>query len=336
MKTAYGFSAILLVIVLVMPAWGEDEILPVKLATALSIDHPTCQAMTFLQRELGDRLRIQIFPDAQLGSPAEILEELRFGNIELGVIPLDMLASLAPQLSVLAMPYIFRDDGHRFRVLDGPLGIKLLDLLAKQNLIGLGFFDTGMYNLITKRRYVMKPEQLQGLKIGVIANCPDKDCQNVIARLIVASLTAQGAVAEPVSPEDVIAALQAERFDGWQGHEADCLVFKFFETGTPYFTYTKSTGIPDVLVASKMWFDALAPGTQKVVQKAANVTIRQQRQLWADLVQNTITQLEAKGMKFETAPRDPFVKIIQPVYAKMYEELGAESEGFVQAIMAVK
>jgi TRAP-type C4-dicarboxylate transport system substrate-binding protein len=340
MKRRCFLSLILLFAVLVMPAQGDTEPVLVKLGTVLGIDHPACQSLTYFQRKIGEMLdnpiRIHIFPDSQLGTTHDLLEGLRFGDIEMGILPTDVLASLAPLLSAVSMPYIFRDDGHRFRVLDGPIGIKLLDLLKNNNLIGLGFFDTGMKNVVTKQQHIVKPEHLQGLKIGVITDRPEDDCQNIISQLSGDSLTAQGAVIEPMNPGEVYDAFQSDRIGGWEGTEPECVFFKIFETGAIYFTYTKHTSVPDVLVASKIWFDSLSPEMQHALQKVARLTVRQQRQLWEECVQNAIAQLEAAGMKFEAIDREPFYTAVQPVYTKMYERLGPGFEELVQTIMAVK
>ena len=103
-----------------------------------------------------------------------------------------------------------------------------------------------------------------------------------------------------------------------------------------YFTYTRHTSIPDVLVASKLWFDRLSPEMQDAIRRAARLTVRRQRILWTDFVQESISQLQTAGMKFEIIEREPFYEAVQPVYTEMYQELGPEFEEVVQAIMAIK
>jgi len=331
---------LLLCVVLVIPVQGHAEALFVKLGTVLKPEHPTCQALTYFQQELrkisGNQIDLQIFPDAQLGAAPTILEGVQFGDIELGVVSSETLVSLAPLLSAVSLPYIFRDDGHRFRVLDGPVGGQLLDSLKQRNLIGLGFFDTGMRNLVTKPRPIKTPADLQNLKIGITRACPDNDGRNLPAQLTVSTFTAMGAVVESLCPEEVYQAFQSDRIDGWEGNEPDCVLLKIVETGAVHFTYSQYSAVPDVLVASKLWFDTLAPEIQQAIRKAARMTVRHQRELWTNVVQDAISQLEAAGMKFETVAREPFYEAVQPVYTKMDEELGPEFAEFVQAIMAVK
>jgi TRAP-type C4-dicarboxylate transport system substrate-binding protein len=279
---------------------------------------------------------MQVFPDSYLGTAHEILDGLRFGNIEMGILSSDILTSLSPLLSGVSMPYIFRDDTHRFRVWDGPVGVQILNSLEKRNLIGLGFLDTGMRNLVTKQQHIKAPDDLQGMKVGSINDCLEDDCPNLPLQLSRRTLAAMGAVVETIREEEMDEALQSERIAGWESNEPDCISLKIFETGAIYFTYTRHTSIPDVLVASKIWFDRLSPEMQDAIRRAARLTVRHQRILWADFVRESISQLQTAGMRFEIIEREPFFEAVQPVYAEMYEELGLEFEEIVQAIMAVK
>jgi TRAP-type C4-dicarboxylate transport system substrate-binding protein len=331
---------ILLFVVSGVATQGEVGSPFVKLGTVLTPEHPTCQSLLFFQQEIGNlsdsQMNIQIFPDAQLGTAYEILEGLRFGNIEMGVLPSDILTSLSPLISAVAMPYIFRNDDHKFHVLDGPVGVQLLGLLEKYNLVGLGFLDTDMKNLVTKQQHIKAPEDFQDMKIGRTSDYPEDDSQNLMLQLSVRTLTAMGAIVEPLSQEEVYKALQSENIDGWESSESNCISLKIFETGATYFTYSRHISIPDVLVVSRIWFDSLSPETQKAIQKAARLTIKRQRKLWANFVRDATTQLEDAGMKFETIDRESFYNAIQPVYAQIYEELGPGFEELIQAIIAVK
>lgn len=319
---------------------GNAEPVCIKVGMAVNADHPTYKSFNAFGQEMREihdnQIHMQIFPDSRLGSAYEILNGLRFGNIEMGVLSSDILTSLSPLLSVVSLPYIFRDDEHRFRVWDGPVGVQILNSLEKHNLIGLGFFDTGMRNLVTKQQHITTPKDFQDMKVGRIRNCPEDDGQNLLAQLSVNTFAAMGAVVEPMSQEEVYAALQSERIDGWESSEPDCISLKISETGAIYFTYTRHTSVPDILVASRSWFDSLAPEMQNAIRKAARNTIRHQRMRWADFVQESISQLRSAGMKFEIIDREPFYEAVRPIYAKMYAELGLEFEEVVQAIIAVK
>lgn len=319
---------------------GHTAPILVKLGTALPPDHPTSKSLRFFRDEIEQsregQMSIQIFPDTQLGTAYEILDGLQFGNIEMGVLSSELLARRFPLLATVSMPYIFRDEEHLFRVLDGPVGMQFLNSLEQRNLIGLGFLDTSMRNLLTRQDHIRNPEELKGQKIGIIRKCSRQDCQSTITRIVEYSLSALESSPELIDPQDAYTSLQSDTIFGLECSIAEILSLKLYETGATYFTSGMYYAIPDVLVASKRWFDTLSPEMQHTLRNASRKTVWQQRKLWAEKVQGAISKLEAEGVTFETSNPELFRKAVQPVYTKMYEEFGPEFEELIQAIMAVK
>ncbi len=312
-----------------------------KLGTDLPPDHPTSKSLHSFQQEieqlLDGQMTIQIFPDAQLGTAYEILDGLQFGNIEMGVLSSELLACRLPLTAVISIPYIFRDDEHRFRFLDGPGGVQLLNALEQSNLIGLGFLDTSMRMLLTKQDPIRKPEELQGKKIGVMHRCSQQNCQVPISRIVEQSLSALGVLPEPrMDQQNVYNALQSEAISGLECSVTEVLSLKLYETGATYFSAGMFYAVPDILVASKRWFDSLSPEIQRTIQNVSRKAAWQQRKLWADKIQKIVSELEAEGVKFEATDPKSFRNGVQPVYSKLYEEFGPEFEELIQVIKAVK
>ena len=339
MKKIGGSSFLLAVVLFGLAAAGQAEPLFVKLGAALPPEHPTSQALTALQQEIGKmrapQMEMQIFPAAQFGAASEMLAGVEFGGIELGVFSAELLAARSPLLAAIAMPYIFRDEEQRLRVLDGPVGAHILDALKQRNLIGLGFFDAGAQNLLTKKQPVKTPADLQGLKIGRVNACPEPDCRNLLAQLASRTFAAMGATVELLRPEDAAEAFRTGRIDGWEGNALDCKRLQIVDAGAAYFTQTGQSAIPDVLVASKRWFETLSPEAQQALQQAARVTVRRQRELWRNALEKASAECAAAGVTFETPVREPFYNAVQPVYREMEQERRAEFEQLLQTMRAV-
>ena len=341
MKKIWCISSVLVIALCVFPVWGDAESVLVKFGTVLDAAHPSSQALNYFRQAMvaayDKNVNIRIFPDSQLGAAREILEGVQFGSIEIGLFSADILAPLSPLLAAVSMPYIFRDDGHRFRVLDGPVGRQLLDSLERSNVIGLGFFDSGAKSLLTTQKHIAAPEDLRDLRIGRFSLCSEDDCQNLAWRVTAEAFTAMGAALEPLSQTEFDESRQAGELDGWEGTVVDCRHLDASEAATLYFTSTQHTVIPDVLVASKAWFDTLSPETQAEIRKAARQAVQRQRTLWADAVREANARLEEAGMKFDAPQaREPFYNAVQAVYAQMYAQLGPEFEALIHAILAVK
>lgn len=72
---------------------------------------------------------------------------------------------------VFDIPFVFDDPKHARRVLDGPFGQKLLDLLLKRTGVkGIVYGENGMHQFTTTKTPAHTPEDLAGLKIRVMEN----------------------------------------------------------------------------------------------------------------------------------------------------------------------
>lgn len=215
------------------------------------------------------------------------------------------MGQFSRSLQVVSLPFIWRDLDHQHAVLDGPVGERLMKALETSGYTGLAFFDAGFRSITTRVGPVRKPEDLKGLKIRVMESKP-----------LVDTITAFGAVAVPMGQSDVYVALQQKVIDGWENNEPTVLSFNMQEVA-PYFSYTRHTSIPDIMVMSKRLFDSLPPAYQKAVLEAARETVPYQRQIWADYIGDAVAQLEAKGMKFNEVDD---IKAFQNKVLHIYKE----------------
>jgi TRAP-type C4-dicarboxylate transport system substrate-binding protein len=340
MKRARFLLVMTVVFLLASEQAGNADVIFAKLGTTLSSTHPTSQALINLQQEieqsLAGQLYVQLFPEAQLRNAVEILEGLQFGDIEIGVVPSELLVPSAPEFLAVSLPYIFRDNEHRFRVLDGPVGMQILNSLKQHNLIGLGFLDTGIRNILTRQEAVETPEVLQGQKIGILRRCPKSDCQGIIPELIKQSLIILGATPKLIEPKESFVSLQTEIISGLECHQAEILELKLYELESVYFTSGMYYSVPDVLVVSKRWFDALTPQIQHVLREASRSTVRRQRTLWSAHEKEIFSAIEAQGVVIKASNQEIFQNTIQALYTAIHEKFGVTFTDVVRSIMAIK
>ena len=312
-----------------------------KFGTILPSDHPTVRSLLSFQKRierlLHGQFTIQIFPDAQLGTGCDLLEGIQFGNIELGVVSLELLTPQTPLLASISMPYIFRDYEHQLRVLDGPIGRHLLQSLENVNLIGLGFLDTGTRNILITHADFHAPRDFQDQQIGVITSCPNVDTENLILQLSQQYFHALGAEGKVVSAKESLSELLAESltgleipslFPGLTEHE--------YAAEKRYIIQTGHILVPDVIVASKRWFDALPVESQEALLTSASTMIRRQRGLWSEANREWQATLETTGIEFKPVDKAAFRESVDPVRHLLQERLGNEFDRILEAINQVK
>ena len=113
------------------------------------------------------RHRIRVFHSRQLGEESQTIEQTRVGAIDLDRINVGAMSDVAPELKVLASPFLFRSVDHLNKVIDGPIGEEILGALEPYGFIGMTFYDSGARSIYTVRQPVRALADLKGMRIRV-------------------------------------------------------------------------------------------------------------------------------------------------------------------------
>jgi len=109
---------------------SEARTKTIKLAHALDTSHPVHKSLVYMSERFaeksGGKYRIDIYPSGQLGSEREYVELLQIGSLGMTKVSCSVLEGFVDKMKVFSMPYLFRDDEHRFKVLEGEIGRELL------------------------------------------------------------------------------------------------------------------------------------------------------------------------------------------------------------------
>lgn len=261
-----------------------------KLASVLPESHPVHKALVFFADKMAERtngdVKITLFPAGQLGQEKDYIEGVKLGSIELTKVSAGPMGQYAPTLQVVSLPFIWRDLDHQHKVLQGPIGERLMKDMEKEGFKGLAFLDAGFRSVTTAKGPIYTPADLKGLKIRVMQSKP-----------LIDTINALGATAVPMGQSEVYTALQTKVIDGWENNEPTVLSFNMQEVAK-YYSYTRHTSIPDFLVMSKRVFDRAPKYVQDAILATAKDTIQEHNRLWALMIDDTVKQLKAKGMIF--------------------------------------
>src|SRR3989442_15777511 len=93
------------------------------------LGYPTVEAIVRMGKKLeaqtGGKYSIQMFPSMQLGGEKEMIEQAQVGALQIARISVGAVSLIEDDLNVFNMPFIFRDEQHMRKVIDGPTGEKL-------------------------------------------------------------------------------------------------------------------------------------------------------------------------------------------------------------------
>ncbi|MEZ5864739.1 MAG: TRAP transporter substrate-binding protein DctP [Geminicoccaceae bacterium] len=125
----------------------------------------------FLETQSNGRIEVQIFPGSQLGSFREMVEQVNANTLEVAHTAVGGLVGFMPEMQVIELPYMVRDDAVAECMIRGPFFEEAREtFLAKSgnvNLIGVG--NTGRFrSFFTANKLVKNADDLKGIKMRVI------------------------------------------------------------------------------------------------------------------------------------------------------------------------
>ncbi|NHE56019.1 TRAP transporter substrate-binding protein [Cyclobacterium sp. GBPx2] len=280
-----------------------------KLGHGLDTSHPVHEAMLYLAEKAKEKsdgkMIVQVYPNQQLGTERELVELLQIGSLSMTKVSTAAMEGFAPEIKILGQPYLFRDDAHQARVLEGPIGEQLLAAGEKYWLKGLCFYDAGKRSFYTINTPVEKPEDIQGLKVRVM--------ESPTAVNMVQSF---GGSPTPVSFGELYTALQQGIVDGAENNPPSLVTSRHYEV-CKYYSLNEHTAIPDMMIVSTKVWDILSEEEKIWLQEAADESAVYQFKLWEESVAESMRILEEAGVNISYPDKEPFRKAAEKVYETM-------------------
>lgn len=122
---------------------------------------------TLLAQRTGGRIDVQVYPNGQLYGDRDEMQALQLGAVDLVAPSLSKFGGIGlPEFELLDLPFLFDSLTQVRRITQGALGRQLFDRLARQGLIGLGYFDNG-FKQMSANRPLLEPKDFAGLRMRV-------------------------------------------------------------------------------------------------------------------------------------------------------------------------
>lgn len=173
------------------------------------------QAASFFAEQantrLSGRVRVDVSPDWSPVNGAELLERLRGGGPDSGIMavaPSGQLAEIEPRLLILELPLLFNDLSDVHRLVDSEVGAKLLAPLEASGIKGMAVWDEGMT--------VVSVNGIRPLRESPADFVGRRFCSQG-QRIDASTIRALGGVVEEVPPAEVYDALARKALDGCSG-----------------------------------------------------------------------------------------------------------------------
>src|SRR6266550_2063768 len=291
------------------PAFAQAKTI-LKATDVHPLGYPTVEAVVRMGKKLetatNGRISIQMFPSMQRGGEKEMIEQTQVGALQIARISVGAMGPVVDDLNVFNMPFIFRDEQHMRKVIDGPIGQELLERTSNaptSRLVVLGWMDAGTRNVYSNKP-VTKPADLMGNP------------------LFVETMNAMGGNGVAMGFNELYSALQTGVVDGAENNPPTLLAQNHYQVSKVY-SLTGHLIIPEIFVFSKRNWETLPKADQDLVKKLSREAQLEQRQLWDAYVGEAESKLKAAGIQFVSADKEAFYKATQPVRDKYGAKYGA-------------
>src|SRR6266446_1892212 len=135
---------------LVPMAAPAQQKMVIKASDVHPLGYPTVEAIVRMGNKLdkatNGRLTLQMYPQMQLGGEKEMIEQAQVGALQIARVSVGALGPVVDDLNVFNLPFIFRDETHMRKVIDGPIGTELLGRISANpntRLVALCWMDAG-------------------------------------------------------------------------------------------------------------------------------------------------------------------------------------------------
>lgn len=255
------------------------------------------------------RIKVEIFPNAQLGSETESMEQLTAGVIAMTKVAAPILATYEEGYNAFGLPYIFDDTEDFYHVMDSDEMHEFFLSTEDEGFVTLTYYTSGARSFYTKDKAIRTPEDLKGLKIRV----QDMESQTDM-------LDVMGGTPVAMSYGDVYTSLQTGIIDGTENNETALTTGKHGEVCKVY-SVDQHAMIPDVLIMSEKVWKQISPEDQEIILEAAHNSTEAHKVMWDTAIEEAVKEAqETMGVEFVyDVDKEAFREATQPMI-EAYEE----------------
>ncbi len=306
--------SVTVMMLLVSACRPKEQVFVMKIASPAPAEEPgsvALQKFADLVNERSEgRINAKVYMSSGLGGNRDVIEGLQLGTVEVSMVPNSTLAVFVPSMNIFELPFLFRDNEHMFNVLDSSIGQGYATELEQHRLHLLGYFTFGVRHIMTNGRPINGISDLDGLKIRTM------ECS-----LHLDAFKAFGASPLPMGYGELFMALQTGMIDGAEAANSNYYTKRFYEVA-PNWAQIGWLHLVAPVVMSKPFYDKLPKDLQLIVDESLHELVDFERQLYTDIDNGLLSELEKGGARITYPDKAPFIEASKSVYDKWANQVG--------------
>lgn len=270
-----------------------------------------------LQEKTGGKHRVNLFPNSQLGSEQNTVNDAAIGLLDFSVIAINNLTPFSPTVGILTLPYVIQSLDDAVKLTHGEISNELTqNTLRDARVRIIGWTYSGFRVLTNSKRPIDSLSDLKGLVIRVPKN-----------EIMISTYQAWGINPTPMAWSETFTGLQQKVIDGQDNPYITIHAMKFYEV-QQYITNIRYIFSLEPLIVSESVFQSQKPEVQKaIIEAGKGATLHSLKYL-------TITEaqikrnLQNKGMQIsEPLNEEEWINIAtKAVWPKYYKSIGGQQK----------
>jgi tripartite ATP-independent transporter DctP family solute receptor len=306
-------AALLAVLVVAAPAaHAQDRKVTLRIASAFDQGTDMMQAAKrfgdLVKERSGGSIDVKMFAGGQMGGEKDNLEQVKLGELEMGVFGTYPIVTLAPKYSFFDAPFVFRDKDHVYKVWNSKLGDQVRDVFAKNGIRSIGMMGRG-YRHLTSNTPISSVDDLKGMKMRMGQSKPFID-----------AFTQAGAIVVPIALPELFTSLKLGVVQGSDGPFDQIYTFKLYEA-QKYLAITGHLYATSLWLMNDKFYEGLSPAQRQAVDSSARDALAYGDQLSAASEKALLEKLQQAGMQVTHPDYAPFMARTKPAIDKLFADL---------------
>ncbi len=281
-----------------------------------SIYHRACVMFgDELAKLSSNKLKVQVYPDSQLGTIPEMLSSVQVGSLQMTMAVSAWYSKFIKPLDAFTLPYLVSSADRLHTALGGPLGQRISEMGDAAGFQMIGYWLIGGRHIVNKIRPVNRPADCAGLKLRVINS-----------QVYIQTFRALGATAVAMDPSELYLALQQGVVDGFEYPLPDLISYKFYEV-SKYLSLDGHTTDFFLVSINKALWQGFSKDEQGMMSQAMRTAMDWQWREQPNEIANSLTKLKTLMQVNDISPADKalFVEATRPDYQQFEASVGRSS-----------
>ena len=271
-----------------------------------------------LEEKTGGKIKFGLFPNGQLGSEQDTVNDCSMGTLDFSVLAVNNLTPFSPSVGLLTLPYMIQSLDDAKKLTQGAMGEELTqNTLRDAGVRIVAWTYSGFRVLTNSKRPVKTLADLKGLVIRVPKNA-----------IMIDSYKAWGINPTPMAWSETFTALQQKVVDGQDNPFITVHAMKFYEI-QKYITTIRYLFSLEPIIMSEELFQKQSPEMQKMILEAGKEATAYSSD-WLVKTEDSIkADLVSKGMIIDEAAdgeKEWIEKATKAVWPKYYDSIGGKAK----------